>query len=79
MPNALLLSYRDSVYELCTSGGFSGPIRHFRPLKSLQVIDSALLNVIVVRAHAGEPFFVFNQLQNSVYELCTDADLTSSF
>jgi hypothetical protein len=33
----------------------------------------------VVRAHAGEPSFVFKRLQNSVYELCTDADLTSPF
>jgi hypothetical protein len=65
------------VYESCTSAGFSGPIRHFRPLKSLQPTDSECVVLIVVRAHAGEPSFVFNRLQNSVYELCTDADSTS--
>ena len=26
---------RNSVYAWCTSGGLSGPMRHFRPLKSL--------------------------------------------
>jgi dienelactone hydrolase len=35
------MSLEISVYELCTSDGFSGPMRHFRPLKSLQLIDSA--------------------------------------
>jgi len=67
------------VYELCTSGGFSGPIRHFRPLNTLQLTHSALVTVIVVRAHAGEPSLVFKRLQNCVYELCTNADLTSPF
>jgi hypothetical protein len=33
--------------------------------------------VIVVRAHAGEPPFVFNRLLLSVYGSCTDADFTS--
>ena len=51
------------MYELCTSDGISGPIRHFRPLKSLQVTDSALVKVIVVRIHAGEPHFCFNSLE----------------
>ena len=65
------------MYELCTSGGFSGPTRHFRPLKALQLTDSAFLKVIVVRAHAGEPPLIFSHLAISVYELCTDAELTS--
>jgi len=43
------------MYELRTSGGFSSPIRHFRPLKALQVTESKLFMLIVVRAHAGEP------------------------
>ena len=34
---------------------FFGPNWHFRRLKSLQVTHSALLKVIVVRIHAGEP------------------------
>jgi hypothetical protein len=33
----------------------------------------------VVRIHAGEPPFVLNRLQISVYEFCTDGKLTSSF
>jgi hypothetical protein len=49
--------FDSAVYELRTSGGFSGPIRHFRPLRILQLIDSTLLNLIVVRIHAGEPNF----------------------
>src|SRR5215471_2493223 len=69
----------DSVFELCTSDGFSGPTRHFRPLKRLQLTHSAIVVFIVVRAHAGEPPFVLNRLQISVYELCTDGKLTSSF
>ena len=36
--------------------------RHFRPLKRLQVTDSALLKVIVVRIHAGEPRLCFQSL-----------------
>jgi len=35
--------------------------------------------VIVVRAHAGEPSFVFKRLPISVHEFCTDTDLTSPF
>jgi hypothetical protein len=35
--------------------------------------------VIVVRAHAGEPPFGFNQLRIPVYELRTDGELTSPF
>jgi len=67
---------KDSLYELCTSDGFSGPIRHFRPLNTLQLTDSTSLKVIVVRAHAGEPPFLFSWLAISVYELCTSTDLT---
>ena len=44
-----------SVYELCTSDGFSGLIGHFRPLKTLQLADIASLKVILVRIHVGEP------------------------
>jgi hypothetical protein len=44
-----------AVYELCTSGGFSGLFRHFRPLKALQFTDSAWVAIIVVRILAGEP------------------------
>jgi len=33
----------------------------------------------MIRAHAGEPSFVFKWLQISVYELRTDGELTSSF
>ena len=54
-------------------------MRHFRRLESLQVTDSALLKVIVVRAHAGEPPFDFNQLRIPLYELRTDGDLTWPF
>jgi hypothetical protein len=50
----------DSVYELCTSDGFSGPTRHFRPLKRLQLTHSAIVVFIVVRIHAGEPSCTFN-------------------
>jgi hypothetical protein len=38
-----------------------------------------MLKLIVVRAHAGEPPFVFRYLEIFVYELRTDADLTSRF
>ena len=67
----------DSAYELCTSAGFSGPIRHSRLLQTLQVTDSSQVKVIMVLAHAGEPPFVSKTLCVSVYELCTDGDLTS--
>jgi hypothetical protein len=33
----------------------------------------------VIRVHAGEPFFVFNQLQVSMYGLRTDGKSASSF
>jgi hypothetical protein len=51
------------VYELCTSGGFSGLFWHFRPLKALQFTDSAWVGIIVVRIYAGEPPFRFNNLE----------------
>jgi len=53
-----------AVYELCTSAGFSGPFRHFRPLRILQLTDFTLLMVIVVRIHAGEPPFSFSTLED---------------
>jgi hypothetical protein len=52
----------NSVYELCTSGGLSSPIGHFRPLKALQLTHSALVTAIVVRIHAREPSLVFKYL-----------------
>ena len=63
--------FDSAVYELCTSGGFLVQSDLLEPFQNLQVTDFALLKVIV-RVHAEEPPFVFNQLSILVYECRVD-------
>ena len=69
----------ESVYELCTSARISGPARHSRPLKTLQVADSVLLEVIVVRAHAGEPNLLLQVVRSNFSGRGTDFVPSLSF
>ena len=65
------------MYDLRTSGGFSGPIRHFRTIEG-----SATYTFCVGYGYRGSnprrgATFIFSNLAVFVYESCTSAVLAS--